>query len=96
MTIVHVEYLFHYNCEFCKQWWTIGDKLIRAAVVCPKCSSVQTVDKVVAHSEAPVIDEIVSNSQQMQSDIAPSVCKIRLLVELIISFCIKAFRIFCP
>ncbi|MBW4598975.1 MAG: hypothetical protein KME29_05005 [Calothrix sp. FI2-JRJ7] len=62
---VHVEYLFHYKCGACNQWWTIADKLIKLGVACPDCKTLQNVDKVIAHAEAPVVDEIEGVSNEI-------------------------------
>jgi len=48
MTITYsVEKLYHFNCDKCRSWWTIGDWKPYANYVihmtCPQCGSVQLV-----------------------------------------------------
>lgn len=44
--IVRLEYLYHYRCVECKQWWSIADiePGIGETVTCPACRHSNTVN----------------------------------------------------
>ncbi len=50
---VHLELLYHFKCDNCNHWWTIGDYAnvinlneIERAVYCPSCSYINYIDEI--------------------------------------------------
>ncbi|MEH1789992.1 MAG: zinc ribbon domain-containing protein [Nostoc sp.] len=43
---VFLEYLYHYRCDFCQKWWTVGDiqPNIEQELFCPHCGKSNTVE----------------------------------------------------
>ena len=39
-----VEELFHFNCGFCKRWWTVGDWEPVEVMACPHCGNRQCIE----------------------------------------------------
>jgi len=36
---VHTETLYHFNCERCGAWWTVGDWQESTHCFCPQCGT---------------------------------------------------------
>jgi len=36
-----IEMLYHFQCEHCSQWWSIGDADIDEVRYCPHCGKMQ-------------------------------------------------------
>ena len=39
--MISIEKLFHFSCEFCNKWWTIGDAEPERQYFCPWCGKEQ-------------------------------------------------------
>jgi hypothetical protein len=33
----YLEYLYHFNCDHCSNWWSIGDWVPAVSIICPHC-----------------------------------------------------------
>ncbi|WP_167315620.1 hypothetical protein [Nostoc punctiforme] len=46
---VSLEYLYHYSCDHCQKWWTIGDIKpdINSQALCPHCGKTSLIVEIV-------------------------------------------------
>ena len=45
---VSLEFLYHYLCDYCNQWWTCADikSTVGSTVFCPHCGTKNTVEEI--------------------------------------------------
>lgn len=44
MILFTIEHLYHFQCQQCKSWWSIGDYQQRDAMACPSCGVFQGIE----------------------------------------------------
>jgi DNA-directed RNA polymerase subunit RPC12/RpoP len=51
---VSLEFLYHFRCDRCSQWWTIADiePQIGSQIHCPHCGNSNTVENIQTFREA--------------------------------------------
>lgn len=71
---VNLELLYHYQCDHCKKWWTIGDIIPKTGslIYCCHCGQGNTIEGVVIHPTFPVNinAETVKAAEQIQAEVS--------------------------
>lgn len=62
---VYLELLYHYRCDKCQKWWSIGDIApeITQKVYCPHCQHPDVVDIISKVTSIPNLAENIKSCQ---------------------------------